>query len=106
MSKARPLAAAFLALTLGTACSAPALVSIRWRTVEVSPDQRGLITGYALDRCQRVDHAEVVYAETRLVVTLLAKQTKDTCLGRQTPKSLVIPLHEPLAGRVVTDGAK
>lgn len=82
-------------------CSAPELQAIRWNTVEASPDQRLLIIGYAADRCQTFDHAEVAYDENSLVVTLFVRRNEASCLAIRFSRTVVVPLHESLAGRQV-----
>jgi hypothetical protein len=105
VTRGRALIAALLAATLG-ACSAPELETIRWRRIDVSPNQRGLVVRYGVDTCQEVNHAEVSYGQTQVVVTLFVKRTDARCLALRIPKSLVVPLHEPLDGRRVEDGGK
>jgi hypothetical protein len=103
----RPRFAVTLALALVSlaGCSAPELSTIGWNSVEPSRDLLVLTIGYAADRCQTFDHAEVSYLKERLLVTLFVRRNNMPCLDLRFPQIVAVPLHEELGGRPVEDGS-
>lgn len=102
----RLLTAALVLAAALTSCSAPEIHAVRWRRAVATPDGRGLTLVYATDRCETFAHAEIAYHPTNLVVTLYATPNKASCLRVRFPKSVLLPLHEDLAGRTVLDGTR
>jgi hypothetical protein len=98
-------AAAFAALLLGTACGGPAPKAIPWQDAAAVSSQE-LSVLYGVDACQDLDHVEVEYEVRVIVVTVFATANGKRCTGLHFVRSVPLPLHEPLGGREVRDGAK
>ena len=78
---------------------------MKWQTVRDSADDVNLAVTYALDSCQDLDRVEVAYGRADVTVTVFAVSNGRPCTGVRFLSSVDVPLHQPLAGRRVRDGA-
>lgn len=99
----RPWIAAIATATLVSACSAPELRTVRWQRADVTAE--GIVTSYPADRCEALDHVEVDYGTLDLTMTVYLRPAPVACLGVRIINRVLVPLHEPLNGRAIRDGA-
>jgi hypothetical protein len=88
------------------ACGASASKPVTWQTVRDSADDRNLALTYGLDSCQDLDRVEVAYARADVTITVFVVSNGRVCTGVRFLRSVDVPLHQPLAGRPVRDGAR
>jgi hypothetical protein len=67
-------------------------------------DPLHLSVSYRIDSCRDLDHVEVAYGRSALTVTVFAVPNKVPC-GLVLPRSVAVPLREPLGNREILDGA-
>jgi len=92
-------------LIAAIACSGQTPKAVPWESEQRSGPNR-LAVLYGLDACQDLDHVEVAYQRSAVVVTLFAVPNHHPCTGLHFAASVAVPLHEPLGSRIVRDGAR